>query len=226
MGVMTDRKDSWSQLLALLLQAIVPLVVAGGATGILSAFKENLPQSFYVIFLYVIWGVVIAMLIWLVLRLILGDWLNKLRVSITNHRQHRARQILAEQWRDKWLELWQLIARVVEADWQPTDEQKDNYFKRRVWFIKNRAKFLWTWHDFNRQRTVAAHEDEFGSTASLKWQVFRENYKDPFSYFYEPLGIEDLEYILRNRQEDEIRRVLIKLEELMDEFVEWTRLYR
>lgn len=89
------------------------------------------------------------------------------------------------------------------------------------WFIKNRSKFLPVWRYFDSRRTAAAHEDEFDSTVSLKWRVFRANYKDPFSYFYEPYHITELLKLLKCHRKQEVDEVLIKLVELTDEFVDW-----
>ena len=221
---MADRKESWSQLLTLLLQTIVPLVIAGGATGILSIFKESLPQSLYSILLYVIWFAIIALLIWLVLRLILGDSPRKLVKWVKDHRQHRIKRKQAEDLFDKWFELYKLISDVIKTDWQPTKEHKSEYFKLHFWFIKNRPKFLHHWYYFDACRTDAAHETDFGSVTDLAYKVFRTNYKDPFSYFYEPQTIEMLCRILENEPIGKVYFVLGKLADLTTEFLHWARL--
>jgi hypothetical protein len=217
-----DRKESWSQLLGLLLHTLVPLVVAGGATGILTAFKEHLPQLFYSIFLYVIWGVVIVMLLWLVLRLILGDLPAKSFSWIKNRRRNQAERNLAKEWCDKWLELADLINEVIELpDEQIAENLEKNYNDLHSWFRNNRAKLLPLWHYFHRIRTRPAHERDYGSSTTLTYEVFFTNDDDPFSYFYEPLIIGHLRKILERRDSGSIRYVLSKLSDLSIEFVHW-----
>jgi hypothetical protein len=217
-----DRKESWSQLLGLLLQTVVPLVVAGGATGILTAFKEHLPHLLYSIFLYVIWGVVIVMLSWLVLRLILGDLPAKSISWIKNRRRNQAERNLAKEWCDKWLELAALINEVIELpDEQIAENLEKNYNDLRIWFRNNRAKLLPLWHYFHRIRTRPAHEGDYSSTTTFKYEVFFTNDDDPFSYFYEPLIIGHLRIILKKRDNDNIRYVLSKLSDISGEFVQW-----
>ena len=72
-------------------------------------------------------------------------------------------------------------------------------------------------------RTRAAHDIEYGSgsTATLEYQVFRDNYGDSFSYFYAPLIIEELYHVLKPERNDEIRFVLAKLSNFSHEFVVW-----
>jgi len=216
-----DRKESWSQLLALLLQTIVPLVVAGGATGILAAFKEHLPQSLYSVFLYVIWGVIIVMLSWLVLRLILGDLPAKFIKWIKDRQSSKAELGLAKKWYDEWLKLADLVNEAIElSDEKITKDLKNRYFALHTWFINSRAKFLPLWRYYHSIRTQPAHESNSDSHA-LSYEVFITNYKDPFSYFYEPLVIEHLRVILKNRDNDNVRYVLSKLSDLTIEFVQW-----
>ena len=183
-----NKKESWSQLLTLLLQTIVPLVIAGGATGILSVFKVYLPQLLYTIFLYVIWGAIIVMLIWLVLRLIFGDSPKKFVKWIKDRRQNRARQKLAMEWHSKWLELGKLVARLIETHVeQMTEEEENEYRELHFWFVNNRSKLLPVWQSFEGRRTETAHEHNYNSTTDLGYKIFRENYRDPFSFLYSPL---------------------------------------
>ena len=102
--------------------------MAGGATGILSVFKESLPELLYEIFLYVIWGAIIAMVVWLVLRLVFGDSPKKLVKWIKERREKRARQKLVIEWHDRWLDLSKLVAMVIETpDEEITKEQENEY---------------------------------------------------------------------------------------------------
>jgi len=217
---MTDRKESWSQLLTLLLQTIVPLVVAGGATGILSVFKEYLPQLLYAIFLYVIWGVIIVMLIWLVLRLILGDSPKKLVRWIKDLRQDCAKRKIVKEWCKKWFELSPLILELRKCNWQPTQEQRNTYSELHLWFIKNRTRLLPVWKSFYLGRTHAAYERNLGSSTSLKYKVFT-HWEDPFSYFYEPFLIKEFQEHFKYTREGDIAEVLDKLGQLISEFVQW-----
>ncbi len=219
---MTDRKEYLSQLLTLLLQTIVPLVIAGGATGILTVFKEQLPQLLYTIFLYVIWGVIIVMLIWLVLRLILGDSPKKLAKWIKDLQQDRARQKIVKEWHDHWAELRNVLSEVIDADWKPAEEHKAKYLKLRIWFIDNRSKSLPEWQSFHLNRTETAYEALLKAD-TLEYLVIHENYKDPFSYFYEPESLESLGTILSYINKNELENVLRKLTELTDESVQWIK---
>lgn len=214
------RKESWSQLLMLLLQTAAPLVVAGGATGILTAFKEHLPQLLYTIFLYVIWGVVIAMLLWLVLRLILGDLPNKLVRRIKNSQQNRARREMVKEWCKKWSELSPLILKLRRRNWKPTPKQRNTYAELHSWFLENRTRLLPEWRGFYLGRTDAAYEHNLGSSASLKYKVF-VHWEDPFSFFYEPFQIEEFQEHFQYTSASDIGEVLTKLGQLNNEFIQW-----
>ena len=215
-----DRKESQYHLLTLLLQTIVPLIVAGGATGILTIFKEHLPQLLYSIFLYVIWSAIIVMLILLVLRLILGDSPKKLVKWIKYLQRDRARQKIVKEWHDNWTELRNVLTEVIDTDWKAAEEHKAKYLKLRIWFIGNRSKSLPKWQSFYLNRTKTAYEALL-TTNNLEYVVIHKNYEDPFSYFYEPNSLESLGTILKYINKKEIENVLRKLTELTDEFVHW-----
>lgn len=215
-----DRKELGYQLIILLLQAIIPLVVAGGATGILTAFKEHLPEPLYSIFLYVIWGVVIVMLVWLVLRLILGDSPRKLVRWIKDLRQKRVRREMVEEWCKKWFELSPLIIKLCGRNWKPTQEQRNAYAELHSWFIKNRTRLIPEWKSFYLKRTDAAYERQISSEASLKYRVFM-HWEDPFSFFYEPFQIEEFRWHFQYTRASDIEEVLTKLGELNNEFAQW-----
>lgn len=214
--MMKDRTESW---LHLFLSAILPLLVGSGGTALLVHFKEHLPEPFFITVLIVIWLFFIVKLI----ELIFGDWLKRFRIWIKACQQHRARKKLVKEWRSKWKELSFLIAEVIESDWQPTEKQKRNYTELHSWFIKNRGQLLPLWHSFNRGRRRAAHEHERHGQFTLAHKVFVDNRQDPFSYFYEPLLIEELGDVLRSRRSSDISYIMVKLKELIDEFVEWSK---
>ena len=123
---MANRMESSSQIMALLWQTLIPLVIAGGATGILSIFKQDLPSPLYNIFLYVIWGSIILMLIWLVLRLILGDpkqFLTYIRLKLKKRTELR----LVKNWRVTFFVLYKMIDRLTDNEWQYTTEDNEQY---------------------------------------------------------------------------------------------------
>jgi hypothetical protein len=213
---MKDKTEFWLQLF---LSTILPYLLGGGSIYLLIEFREQLPEHLYIIFLYIIYTVFVVVLI----RLAFGNWFNKFYIYIQKLLRRRAEKKLIHEWHGKWLDFCELLRKVVHTDWELTKKQENEYSELRSWFITNRSKFLPVWQRFDARRTDAAHEDELGSTTSLKWKVFRENYKDPFSYFYEPFFLEDLDHILRYHKSD-IGDVLIKLKELMDECIEWARL--
>ena len=162
-----------------------------------------------------LWLVIIAIL----LRLAFGDLIDRLRILVKQNLRHRARQKLVKEWEEKWRDLCKLLGEVIRIDWQPTKEQENEYSKLRSWFRRNRSEFLPIWANFRASRTRAAHE-QYGSSASLAHKVFSDNYEDPFSYFYKPFNIEELDKILEYHKPD-VGDVVIKLLERMDEFVTW-----
>lgn len=219
---MKDSKAFWLQVI---LSAAIPYLLGGSIIYVLSQFRERLPEWSYntVIFtIYVVFIVILLVLVVLLIRFAFGEWLNKLRISIENRRRHHARQKMAEEWYEKWRDLCELLGKVIHTDWQPTKEQENEYSKLRSWFRRNRSKLLPIWHSFEYPRRKMAHE-YYGSSTSLGHEVFYDNHDDPFSYFYEPFGIEELDKILEYHMSD-VGDVLIKLLELTDEFVEWTSL--
>jgi len=209
------------RLLSLLWTALAPLLIGGGATGILVLFKEHLPELLYLVLLVIIWVVFVFMLIRLALRLAFGDWIDNLRKWMKRRKEHSAKLETAKEWRAKWSEFWDLISDIIETGWEPSEDHTSKHIRLHFWFGHNRSKFLPIWHSFQRSRTEAAFENEFDSTVELRYKVFRENYKDPFSYFYEPVTVEQLRRILYHSQSGEIELVLMKLLELTDELIDW-----
>jgi hypothetical protein len=217
---MKDKAEFWLQLF---LSAILPYLLGSGGIYLLVQFREQLPEHLYAIFLYIIYTVFVVVLI----RLAFGNWLNKFYINIQKLLRHRAEKKIVHEWYEKWRDLCRLMQKVIKNNWQPTKKQNDAYSKLRFWFITNRSKFLPVWHGFNTWRSEAANEDKFNGTTSLKWRVFRENYKDPFSYFYEPFRLEDLGHILGlGYNKPDVGDMLIKLLELLHECTEWTSLKR
>ena len=66
-----------------------------------------------------------------------------------------------------------------------------------------------------------AHEG-YTSSSSLGHRVFYNNHDDPFSYFYQPLSIKQLEHLLQYH-DDEMPAVMLRLKELLDECIEWVK---
>ncbi len=210
--MMKDRAQFW---INLLVSTILPLVLTGGSASLLVLFRENLPHLLYVTILWILWLVIIAIL----LRLAFGDLIDRLRIWIRQNLRHRARQKLAEEWYEKWRELGLILFDVAKKKWKPIKKQKEDFSRLRTWFRINRSKFLHIWHSFEYSRRKMAH-DYYGSSTSLEHEVFYDNHDDPFSYFYEPLTIEQLEHLLQYHH-DEMPEVMLKLKELMDECVQW-----
>jgi hypothetical protein len=213
--MMKDRTQFW---INLIVSVILPLVLSGGGASLLVYLKEDLPNLLYIIILWLLWLFIIAILF----RLAFGDLIDRFRFWIKQNLRHRAEKKIVHEWYEKWQDFCELLRKVVRTDWEPTKKQENEYSELHSWFITNRSKFLPVWHGFNTWRSDAAHEDEYNGTASLKWQVFQKSYKDPFSYFYEPFRLEDLGNILGYHKPD-VGDVLKKLEELMDECIEWAR---
>ena len=128
------------------------MLLAGGATGILSVFKEDLPQSLYAIFLYVVWWAIIIMLVWLVLSVILGESPKKVIRWIQKRTEHKTTQRRLYNWKDKFTELCDLVSSVAENDWQATEIQIDNYRNLHIWFKLRRSKILPLWGYFRHNR--------------------------------------------------------------------------
>jgi len=220
--MMKDSKAFWIQIA---ISAGISLL-GSGIVYILAQIKEELSALLYntvlvIISLFII--VALLVLIVLLIQFTFGEPIKKQWDSWQKRRQRKAEYQLAREWQSKYLDLSQLLSEVMNRDWQPTKKQHDKYREFHSWFIKNRPKFIPVWHSFSYHRTEAAHE-RYGSTDALGYRVFRENYEDPFSYFYMPLQIEDFKHILLYKREDEINGVLTKLADLSDEFIQWVRL--
>lgn len=216
---MNDSKTFWLQVGV---SIGISLVFGSGMLAVLAQLGERLPEWLYNTFIftiYIFFVVILLVLVVILTRFAFGDWFKKLRISVKNRRQHHARQKLAEEWYEKWRELCLLLYDVASNNWQPTEEQKNDFSKLRTWFRINRSKFLHIWHSFEYPRRKMAHE-YYGSSTSLGHEVFYDNHDDPFSYFYEPLTIEQLEHLLQYHH-DEMPEVMLKLKEFMDECVQW-----
>lgn len=216
MKISMNIKERWIELLVSL---IITALFGSGSAYLLRLFEERLPEWLFTAFLIVLCVVFIAILI----RFVFEDWIQKLIRYVKNKKEKRATYNLAVEWRKKFMDLWELIREVIDKDWQPTKKQWDKYFGLHFWFTNTRPKFIPMWRRFSAYRPEEAHE-HYDSTTALGYIVFKENYTDPFSYFYEPLQIEDLGDILRSRQKGEIDRVLIKLVDQMYEFCRWIKL--
>lgn len=204
----------------------LPLVLGSGLLGVLSLFRERLPDwSFNLIIAItsVVFVIVFCVLIVMLLRLTFGDWFNKL----WRWRQKRAvrenKMRLLNNWREKLVELSSLILKVADADWQATEEQQDRYTSLRAWFQTSRSKLLPSWGHFFYGRTKSAKVGRSTSTSTLEHVVFYDNALDPFSVFYEPMTfslMRDSFFVYRDKAE--IQYVLLKLYDRMDEFYAFT----
>jgi len=208
------------------LQLIVPtaatLLFSGYGLFLLTQFKERLPEWFYNALIIVIYIVFVAILIFfviLIIRAAFGDWFIEFTRWIRKKRQQQTRTKLTADWYQKWRELCLLLYDVAKKKWKPTKIQEESFSKLRTWFRINRTEFLHIWHSFKYYRSKMAHE-YYASSASLGHEVFYDNHDDPFSYFYEPLTIDQLEHLLQYHH-NEMPEVMLKLKELLDECIEW-----
>lgn len=218
-----QRKEYWLQLLQQFIPIIASLAVGSGFTAALAYFEKHLPSLLHTILLYIIWVTIVAIFLGVVYEVIISHWVNKACNSVRNRKQYSANRKLVKEWHEKWRELSRLISKVIEGAWQPTDEQKHTYTELHWWFIKNRGRFLPLWHSFNRGRRSAAHESEHRGQFTFVREVLVDNSDDPFSYFYEPLLIEELSQAISNRRYDDIAYIFVKLKELLDELIEWSK---
>ncbi len=215
-------KNFWLQLLV---SAAIPLVLGSGTIFIFSQFKERLPDWAYdilVIIVYVVFVIVLGVLCLVLLRLTFGGWFTNLRIWYSLRFLYRKRLKIATDWYNQWLKLSRLLSSVSDDDFQATNEQETEYGRLRLWFIRNRSQFLPIWYQFQRDRTIAAHETT-RSSADLNHEVFHDHYEDPFSYFYKPSAIENFREILRYHERD-LTTVLVRLVERLDECFEWVKL--
>lgn len=216
---MKDRFETWLQII---IPTIASLIFGGVGLYLLTQFKERLPVWFYNALIYVIYFVFVAILVLflvLIIRAAFGDWLKGLMRLVKKTRQQRARTKLTAQWYEKWRELSLLLYDVAKHKWKPTKKQEEDFSKLRIWFIINRTEFLHIWHSFMYYRRSMAHEG-YSSSTSLGYEVFYNNHDDPFSYFYEPLSIDQLEHLLQYHH-NEMPEVILKLKERLDESIEW-----
>ncbi len=200
----------------------MPLAFGSGATWILAQFKESLPQFFYLTFLYLIWSFLVVVRARLVVRLVFGDLPARFMKWVKHRREQSLTFKLPISRDNKVTSLSNLIVKIIEE--KVSSEIIDDYFRLHFWFIDNRSKFLAPWYTFSTGRTNTAHESEYwSSTAELGYKVFRDNYRDPFSYFYEPVTVEILRAILSRESANKVGFVLVKLNELTFEFVRWVK---
>lgn len=216
---MEDRAKFWLQLLV---PTVATVLFGGFGLFLLAQFKERLPEWFYNALILVIYVVFVAILIFfviLIIRAAFGDWLRKFVGWINGVRRQRARAKLTTRWYEKWRELSLLLYDVAKHKWKPTKKQEEDFSRLRTWFRINRTEFLHIWHGFNHYRRNMAHESS-GSSLDLDHKVFFQSHDDPFSYFYQPLSIDQLEHLLQYLH-DEMPAVMLKLKERMDECIEW-----
>ncbi len=221
-NVSVKDKGFWVQLLV---STVIPLILGGGTIFAFSLFEERLPDWAYntlISIFYVFFVIFLAVFAVMLIRLAFGEWFNKLQRWYNERTEYRKNLKLVTNWSNKWSDLSKLLVSARDSDWKTNDEQVDEYSMLRSWLRRNRSEFLPIWHRFQRARRSAAHERPT-SSSNLAHDVFYNNYDDPFSYFYEPLAIEEFERILRHQERD-MAIVLIKLHESLEECFEWVKL--
>jgi len=216
---MKDRTRFWLQLA---ISVIAPLVIGGGGVTLLVVFRQDLPGWLYTTFIFIIFLVFTVTLI----RLVFGDLIERFRIWIAKKLAHRERCKLVKNWRVKWIEMANLVDKVMNAKNKPTDERERRYLALHFWFIRHRTKLIPIWQHFKHVRTQQAYENDYDQY-SAQHNIFREHAYDPFSCFYEPLSLGILRAWMvetKHWSATDIWLILTKLTELMDEFVEWISL--
>ena len=214
---MNDKRE----LLVRLAQTLLPLVFAGGATGILTVFKESLSATQYSVFINIIWAVTIIMLVYLVLNIIFGNVVSKSVRLFKNKKQQKANKKIAKELQNHFIDLRTLILDLIDNDWAETEDQTNRYYKIHLWFKANRTRFLSLWYSFNHSRVEPDNPIEHVYSSDLEHKVFYTNYRDPFSVFYESLRLTILTSVLKKWRKYEVQYVLEKLMELTIEFRTW-----
>lgn len=145
-----------------------------------------------------------------------------------------ANRDLVYEWSEKWLALIELINNVTgteQAPWSPpppTELQEMEYQRLRFWFIDHQAQFIPLWREFYESQDWAYplnNADEDGDFP----QKYLENH---FLCFYEPENLYRLTQQLELQSGIDIwepsehvasmiRPVLIRLGQLMIEFIDW-----
>lgn len=159
------------------------------------------------------------MLIWLVLRLILGDIPKQLQNNIRLKLNKRTELRLITKWRAYFLELYQLIDELIKKEWKNNPEDDDKYLKLRVWFRGNREIFLKLWKECSHFRTDTAG-DYSDKQYTVMYEVLQETRYDPFSYFYSPIVLPLLIHNLEQKNNSEISYTMVKLLDRLDEFIQ------
>lgn len=145
-------------------------------------------------------------------------------------------QDLAFEWCEKWLELSILINEVTGTDelpWSPpppSDLDELCYQSLRFWLFNHQMQFIPLWADFHR-----SHSKVFYECSDCKDELDHEDMKyrqNPLLYFYEPENLYNLsrQMDLQNGVDlwepseyraSLMRPILIKMGQLMAEFVDW-----
>lgn len=218
---MKDR-NFWLQIL---ISAVIPLLLGSSLIFVLSQFEERLPDwsyNFIIAAIYIVFIIILAVLIIVLIQLAFSDPFTRLRKWLKKRSERKATRKQIGDWLDKFGELWQLLGKVADNDWEATEEQERSYFRLHTWFRFRRSKFLPHWQFFQERRTEPANVGASLSTSDLEYVALHTHYKDSFSVFYEPMTTKGLRQSLSRWQNDEIKYVLVKLYELTEEFVTWT----
>jgi hypothetical protein len=227
------RVDSWQifTVLMAMLVAAITLVVT---------FRDILPAWLF-LSLTILFGVLLAgCFAWLmVITNPLQYFYTYIRKTSQSRseRKHREQQSQRQlrtilEWERKWIELVELIVPVMECDNEPEADQEEQYRTIRHWFIQNRSEVVPIWQTFQRDRTPMAHE-KYGDEGLADFVLLR-NWRDPFSFFYQPSSLWRLAVKLEVVQtlgtwkpsEDsvyQLRRVILILSDLVSEFITWSK---
>ncbi len=217
-------KDAYKTILNKLFEAIISAaisyIIAGGGTAVITTFETRLPTVLYSTLLWLVWLIAILTLVGLLLRYVFDGVYKPLFAWYKRRQEVKANTKLVNAWNLHWKALYGLLDSVRENKWKSTEEQDAQYFLLHQWFMANRISFIPLWRRFAQYRTGAAHEEKTTSPYELAYKVFKENYNDPYSYFYSPLTLTMLISFFGNRT-DELDYVAFQLVDHNEEMLTW-----
>jgi len=134
-------------------------------------------------------------------------------------------------WCETWLGLSALINEVTGTPEPPNDLDELRYWSFRFWFIDHQAEFVKLWGNFSRSKHLSSNQASHieQGTDSKDIEKYLGN---PFAYFYEPKDLYELAQQLdlqcgvdiwepSEHRASMMRPILIRMGELMMEFVNW-----
>ena len=134
-------------------------------------------------------------------------------------------------WCETWLELSALINEVTGTPEPPNDLDELRYWSFRFWFIDHQAEFVQLWGNFYRSKHLSSNQASY-IEESTDSKDMEKHFKNPFADFYEPKDL----YVLAQQLDLQcgvdiwepsehrasmMRPILIRMGELMMEFVNW-----